>query len=73
MFDTNSTFPPVSPSGINLDSVSKLVDCSPITGLLVIILTTPACELAPKRVPCGPDRTSIRAISAAYTSKFLPG
>ena len=31
----------------------------------VIILTTPACELAPNRVPCGPDRTSIRETSAA--------
>ena len=73
MLFTYSNLLPVSPSGINLVSTSKLLDDSPITGLFVIILTTPACELAPNRVPCGPDRTSIRAISAAYTSKFLPG
>ena len=73
MFATSSTLSPDSAPGINLASTSTLADASPITGLLVIILTTPACELAPKRVPCGPARTSIRAISAAYTSKFLPG
>ena len=56
---------PVSPSGINLVSISMLLADSPITGLLVIILTTPACELAPNRVPCGPDKTSIRETSAA--------
>ena len=62
---TSSIFAPISPSGIILVSTSAFPDDSPITGLLVIILTTPACELAPKRVPCGPARTSIRAMSAA--------
>ena len=65
MFDMYSTLEPISPSGIYLDSTSKLLADSPITGLFVIILTTPACELAPNKVPCGPDRTSIRLTSAA--------
>ena len=51
MLDIYSTFDPISPSGIYLVSTSRLLADSPITGLLVIILTTPACELAPKRVP----------------------
>ena len=55
----------MSPSGIKRVSNSTLPEVSPWTGLLVIILTTPACELAPNKVPWGPARTSIRAISAA--------
>ena len=48
-----------------LVSSSKLLDDSPITGLFVINRTTPACELAPNRVPWGPERTSTRPTSAA--------
>ena len=42
MLDIYSTFEPKSPSGMYLVSTSKLLADSPITGLLVIILTTPA-------------------------------
>ena len=54
------------------DALKPLSETSNL-GLLVISLTVPACELAPKRVPCGPGRTSIRSISATYTSKLRPG
>ena len=39
---TASNLEPGSPSGENLVSTSTLLSLSPITGLLVIILTTPA-------------------------------
>ena len=32
----------------------------------------PDCELAPNSVPCGPESTSMRSMSAAYTSKLRP-
>ena len=31
--------------------------------VLTVILTVPASELAPYRVPCGPSSTSMRAMS----------
>jgi outer membrane receptor protein involved in Fe transport len=47
---------PVSSGGRNLDLYAA--DIARIEVL-------PACELAPKSVPCGPGNTSMRAISAA--------
>src|SRR5690606_36936530 len=38
------------------------------SGLLVMILSVPDCELEPNSVPCGPGRDSMRAMSIMRTS-----
>ena len=70
---TQPSAPPLSaPSSVVEYLPLKPAANLPCSGLRVMSRRLPDWELAPNRVPWGPDRTSIRSRSAANTSRLRP-
>jgi len=58
----------VPPFSIVLSSAATFASNPEGSGLLVMMRSVPACELAPYSVPCGPASASTRAMSNMCTS-----